>query len=331
MRLTAVVPAFLALGLTGASTAFAADPQLMNLVMPDAKVLAGINVTSAKISPLGQFLISRLNATNPQLNGIAPMQDVTEILAASTANSAAPGGLIAMRGTFDPGKIIATLAAAPKAPVYQVQAYAGATLITFTTKAKVSPAVAFIGGTVAIAGDAPTVTAALDRSAGNNAIDPALAVQVSALSGTEDAWFVSTVSPSLLFPAKAPTPTALNNTVDQIMPFFAAVQGFSGGIKFGDTVPVTLDIVANSDKNAEALANVAKFAISMLAMNTGQSAAQDPTTAAALKLLQTLQVNTTGSTVDLALTIPEAQIESLISALPGAPRKPAAAKPAKAN
>src|ERR1017187_5467858 len=167
MRLTAVVPAFLALGLTGASTAFAADPQLMNLVMPDAKVLAGINVTSAKISPLGQFLIARLNATNPQLNGIAQMQDVTEILAASNANSAAPGGLIAMRGTFDPGKIIATLAAAPKAPVYQVQTYAGATLITFTTKAKVSPAIAIIGGTVAIAGDAPPVTAALDRSAGN--------------------------------------------------------------------------------------------------------------------------------------------------------------------
>jgi hypothetical protein len=46
MRQTAVLLSFL---WTGA--AFAADPQLLNLVMPDAKVLAGVNATSAVGSP----------------------------------------------------------------------------------------------------------------------------------------------------------------------------------------------------------------------------------------------------------------------------------------
>ena len=38
----------------GVLPATAADPQLLNLVMPDAKVLAGVNVDQAKTSPFGQ-------------------------------------------------------------------------------------------------------------------------------------------------------------------------------------------------------------------------------------------------------------------------------------
>ena len=47
MRQTTVL-----LGLLLSGTAFAADPQLMNLVMPDAKILAGVNATSARSARL---------------------------------------------------------------------------------------------------------------------------------------------------------------------------------------------------------------------------------------------------------------------------------------
>jgi hypothetical protein len=315
MRLAAGFGAFLAFG----AVAFGADPQLMNLVMPDAKVLAGMNVVSAKNSPLGQFLILRLPAGNQQLNdlkaatGFDPLQDVTEILAASTADPAKPGGLVIMKGTFDSGKIIAVLGSAQKGPSYQVQTYAGATLVTITGgKGKVPPAFAFIGGTIAMAGDAPTVTAALDRSAGLNAIDSALAVQVRALSG-QDAWVVSTVSPSSFIPAPAAGAAATTNQVNQ---FLSNVQGFSGSVKFGPSIPVTLDVVANSPQNAEALGNVVKLLLSMMTPNGSQANAGNPQMAAAMQLLQTLQVKTSGSTVDLALTIPEAQVEALILSMP---------------
>jgi len=36
----------------------AADPQLLNLVMPDVKVMADINVEQAKTSPFGQFVLA---------------------------------------------------------------------------------------------------------------------------------------------------------------------------------------------------------------------------------------------------------------------------------
>ena len=40
------------------STLSAADPSLVNLVMPDAKVLAGMDVERAKTSPFGQYVLA---------------------------------------------------------------------------------------------------------------------------------------------------------------------------------------------------------------------------------------------------------------------------------
>src|SRR5208283_4149187 len=106
---------------------------------------------------------------------------------------------------FDPAKIVAALPAGSST----VSTHAGATLVTFTNaKAKVQGAVAFIGSTIAVAGDVASVTAALDRGSASNSIDPALAVQVNALSGSDDAWFVSSVPPSSLLPAKVPDQAA---------------------------------------------------------------------------------------------------------------------------
>ncbi len=313
MRSTALLTALFALVFSASSTAFAADPQLLNLVMPDAKLIAGLNVTSARISPLGQFLLTKMPTEN--LPAGMTVDSVTEIVAASAATPGGHSGLLLAKGTFDAEKIVAAIEATKNPPAHQVKTYAGAELITFTAPdGKTAAAVAFIGSTVVVAGDAPTVMAALDRSSANNAIDPALAAQVNSLSGTQDAWIVSAVSPASLMPApKAPAAGQSASPID-IGQFLATIQAFSGGVKFGATVPVKLDVVSNSDKNAEALANVVKFAVSMRSMNAGQ-AKQDPNTAAAMKLLQTLQVTNTGANVDIALTVPEAQIEALIGSL----------------
>src|SRR5262245_48421085 len=45
----------------------AADPQLVNMVMPDAKVVAGINVDSARNSPFGTFLLRQASGNNAEL------------------------------------------------------------------------------------------------------------------------------------------------------------------------------------------------------------------------------------------------------------------------
>src|SRR3954466_4729672 len=67
----------------------AADPQLLNLVMPDAKVLAGVNVEQAKGTQFGQFILNQLQTHDSDmqklvtLTGFDPRRDVRELLVAS--------------------------------------------------------------------------------------------------------------------------------------------------------------------------------------------------------------------------------------------------------
>lgn len=280
--------------------AFAADPGLMNLVMPDVKVLAGANVTSARISPLGQFLLLKIGA-NGQLQkltaaaGVDPLQDVTEILAATTADVAAPGGLVLLRGTFKVDQILAHF------PADRIQTNGDNKIVTVSdAKGKTQLALAFIGTTIALAGDAPAVTAALDRSTGSNAIDPKLAVQVNALAAANDAWVVSTAGIAGLLPA--------TGNAAQAAQMLKNVQGLSGGVKFGPAIQGQLEVVADTAKNAESLGDVARLVISLASMNTPK----DEQTAELLKLVQTLQISTKGTAVDLALTVPEATFEGLV-------------------
>src|SRR5215472_7692684 len=104
-----------------AATLPVADQQLVNMVMPDAKIIGGINVDSARNSPFGAFLLSHIATSDPafqkfiETSGFNPTTDLREILAASTAPPTATAGgavvqashlgLILARGTFKVDKI----------------------------------------------------------------------------------------------------------------------------------------------------------------------------------------------------------------------------------
>jgi hypothetical protein len=305
-------------------SAMAADPALLNLVMPDAKVLAGVNVTTASISPLGQFIISKigLNGQYPQkfiaATGFNPLQDVTEILAATAADPANPSGLILASGTFPVAKITAALAGNANA---SVQTYDGATLITgVNPKEKVAHAVAFIATTVAVAGDLTSVKAALDRIANPASIDPALAVQVKQLSGTEDEWLVSSASIASLLPASATA--GAKGPALQVLPLLNSIQSFDGGVKFGTSVAFSGEAVTSSAQNAASLQAVVKLG---LALASSYQGANNPQAQELLQLLQTLQVTVSGQAVDLALSVPESQLEALVNSAQ-AQVKPVAAR-----
>ena len=110
-----VRPLFAALIFAGLLSA--ADPQLMNLLMPSAKVVAGVNVGQAKNSPFGQFLLSRVQSGDPGLaklttaTGFDPRRDLTEVLMA-TAGQAGQQGLVLARGTFNAEQILNAATAA---------------------------------------------------------------------------------------------------------------------------------------------------------------------------------------------------------------------------
>jgi hypothetical protein len=320
MRQTAfalILGSFLAVGLP------AADQQLVNMVMPDAKVVAGINVTSARNSPFGTFLLRQMSANNAQVekfvavSGFNPQTDLDEVLVATPETPAAPGtpnvhGLVLARGTFNVEKISALVKMDGK---QQIEEYNGATLIS-DPKNATSSAMAFIGPNIAVAGDVASVKAALDRRSQANSLDPQLSTKVNSLSTSQDAWAVSIAPLSSLNSGPAADPAlkgALNGDL------FKKITQSSGGIKFGEQVQLSSEMVAMDEKNATALGDVVRFLVGMATMNAGSAKGAPP---AIITLLQTLSVQTQGNVVSLTVSVPEDQVEGLINSMQPA-KKPA--------
>lgn len=323
-KLPAIAIALFTALLATAGNAFAVDSDLLNLVMPDAQAMAGVNVTNSEATPLGAFLLAQMSANDQGLQqliaqtGFDPRKDVTEVLVASNANTAAPASLALSKGTFD----VAKISAAAK-PTQVVSTYKSATLITVGTDG--ASAIAFLGGTIAIAGNLASVKAAVDRSGGVNSISPALAAQIQALSTSQDAWSISLASLSALMPGAAQTGTAATGAdamASQALALVKNIQSCSAGLKFGANVQFTAQAVADTPQDAGALSDVIKMVTSLAAMG----AANNKDAAAIAQLLQSLQVTTSGATVNLSASVPESQVEALLNSALKPNSKPAKVK-----
>src|SRR5713226_10217729 len=131
----------------------AADQQLVGMLMPDAKVIAGVNVEQARNSPFGQFLLSHVQngdtafAKLTATTGFDPRRDLSEVLMATLGQ---PGqqGLVLARGTFNSEQVLNAATAAG----HTVEAYNGVSILTGKDE-KLTHALAFLGDSVAIAGD----------------------------------------------------------------------------------------------------------------------------------------------------------------------------------
>jgi hypothetical protein len=269
----------------------AADPTLLNLVMPDATVLAGLNVQKAKTTEFGQFLLTQMPtgdslSTFITTTGFDPRQDLDELLMASNAQS--KSGLVLARGTFSAAKIAAALANDSN---HASQTYNGVQLISAAGPGN-SGAVAFLSSNIAIAGDLVSVKAAIDRSGASNAMDPSLAAKVASFAAA-DAWSV-TMSPISLGNGEKDNPIAgaLKN-----------LQQASGSIVLSSPVQISAEAQADNDQDATSLSDVLKFLMMMFQSNPQAS------------LLNALNISTDHSTVKLSLTIPEDQLEQLIKSM----------------
>ncbi|HLK66167.1 MAG TPA: hypothetical protein VKU19_22185 [Bryobacteraceae bacterium] len=302
----------LALAVVAVLPANAADPQLLNLVMPDAKVLVGVNVDQAKTSPFGQYVLSQMQTQDQEMKklesqtGFDPTRDVHELLVATSAvgNSASNDqtGLFLARGSFDAAKVTA----AATADQAITENYKGVTIIE---DPKGTHGVAFLSPTLAIGGDIANVKSAIDRQAGGPTISAALMTQVNQWSNSQDAWLVSIVPPSTLHaPATAPNVPGLNGTGA-----FNTVQSAAGGVKFGSLVVVTGQAQSDNAQDAQQMGD----AIKMLGMLAQMQAQKDP---AASALAQSLQVTTSGSTVNVSISMPQDQLQQLLKPKPNVRR-----------
>src|SRR5579862_8220713 len=96
----------------------AVDPGLLGLVMPEARVLSGIQVAQGEASPFGQYVISQIQ-TAPGIDRLAfatgfdPRRDLQEILAAGVGGRRT---LVLARGSFQPDTIMRAATAAGGTP-----------------------------------------------------------------------------------------------------------------------------------------------------------------------------------------------------------------------
>ncbi|MBZ5621833.1 MAG: hypothetical protein LAQ69_24350 [Acidobacteriia bacterium] len=304
MNARILTTATLAIAIAGVLPAKAADPQLLSLVMPDAKVLAGVNVDQAKTTPFGQYVLSQMQSQNLEmqkleaLTGFDPTRDVHELLVASNvANGATANdhtGLFLARGTFDSVKITAAATAGGGI----TESYKSVTIVE---DPKGTHGVAFLDSTLAIAGDVANVKGAIDRQGRAYPMPASLAVLVNKWSSTQDAWAITAVPPSSLHPpATAPSVPGMNGAGA-----FQAIQSAAGGVKFGALVVVTAEAQADNADDATQMGN----ALKMLAMLAQMQAAKEPAAAA---LAQSLQVSTSDSTLNVSVSLPEDLLQQVV-------------------
>jgi hypothetical protein len=285
-----------------AGTLPAADPQLMKLVMADVKVMSDVNVLQAKLSPFGQFLLSQMESSRIEQfaaeTGFDPRQDLIELLVVSNGAPGAANSLALASGVFNPAKI-ATAAAA-----------AGATQETYKSimiieSPKKTEGIAFLNGSVMIAGSVSNVKAAIDREAAPATLPPALVTQANQLSVTQDAWALSTVSPAALVPSSDPKASAIGGIT--IPPnILQQLQSGYVGVKFGANVAFTAQAQSDTAEDAAALAGLLQLFGNIAQMQT----AQNPDAAAFAK---SLTVTASGSIVNISASVPEAQFQQLLT------------------
>ena len=284
------------------ATAAAVDQQLLSLVMPDAKVLAGANVEQARNSLFGQYVLTTLQPNDQDLQdfaaltGFDPRRDVREVLVASNGVPGSKTGLALARGTFDPAKI----AAAATAHGGSTDTYKGVTLVL---DPKAEHAFAFLDVTLVVAGDVASVKAAIDRQSAPVPLPTPIAVKVGTLSANEDAWVLCAVPPSSLKPPSA-APQMPGITGQAV---FNSVQQAAGGVKLGADVTVTAETTMTTAQDATTLGDLVKFLANFAAMQAGQ---KDPQIAT---LAQSLQTSINNNVLTVTFSMPESQLQQMVT------------------
>jgi hypothetical protein len=293
-----ILTATLLSAFTGALSA--ADHQLLNLVMPDAKVLAGVNVEQAKGTQFGQFVLNQMQTHDADmqklvdLTGFDPRRDVRELLVASDGQPQGKTGLAAAKGNFDVARIAAL--GALHGAVSEI--YNGVTILE-DPKAQ-EHGIAFLDSFTVVAGDIANVKGAIDRLKMAQPLPAALIVKIDQWSNSQDAWGITAVPPASL----APAGTA--NAQNPMQGALQNVQQAAGGVKFGAQVVFSGEATCDTAQNANSLSDVVKLLINLAQMQTGS----DPTAAA---LVKSVTVTPNGNLVSISASLPEDVFQQLLT------------------
>ncbi|HEY3743656.1 MAG TPA: hypothetical protein VGL53_27615 [Bryobacteraceae bacterium] len=290
------------------ASAFAAvDPGLLALAPPDAVVLTGLNVDQAKMSIYGLYMLSQMQVDDAGFQkfiadtGFDPRRDLRQILSATSGSGDTSQTVILGRGSFDAAKI----SAASQAEGATKTNYKGLDLIVHSGT-DMTGAIAFLDSTTAVMGHLDAVKGVIDRRGLTaTGLSDSITTRIKTLASTNDAWFLSAVSPASFFSGKINDPKV--GPVLEAGMMQSIVAG-SGGLKFSaNGAAIMAQAVARSEKDASALADVVRFFVSLVQSNRASNAQVDQFAT----VLQNMQINVDGTYLNLLLTIPEATLEQM--------------------
>ena len=155
---------------------------------------------------------------------------------------------------------------------------------------------------LAVMGDLPSVQQVIQNQSHPASLDPALQDQISAIQ-TNDAWFASIVPANSLAADVDPN---LGKSTNQAQVLQSIVRS-SGGIDFNSASDVTLNAETRSAQDATALADVIRFVAGMMGTQGGKTGQPAPLASA----LDSMKLDVAGSSVHMAMHLPESALEQL--------------------
>ena len=273
--------------------ACAADPALLNLVMPGAKIFAGVNVERILASPIGKEIDSKVREGAPQLQeilkqtGFDPTRDLKEILIAATAEGQNGPAIFLVRGSFDAAKLGVYLASSGQIPIN----YEGVPILS--NPAQKSGSVALLDNEIVVAGDLDQVRAAIHRRNHGTVLPAELISRIAALSERYDIWFQSSVS---VMPASAKVSDPRFQQAGELL---KSIQQVSGGVKFSSGVDVAAEVVTHNEKEAASILGTLQLFTGFLTANQQGPGGLKP---------DAVKLSVEGKTVRFALSITDAQL-----------------------
>jgi len=295
----AVPRKLLSVSLVFSALACAADPALLNLVMPEARIFAGVNVERILASPIGKQIDSKIQEQSPQLQqifnatGFDLRRDLKEILIAGTAKGQSGAAVILVRGTFDAAK----LGAFTRSSGQKAVSYEGVEILS--NPSQKSGSLAILDNNIAVAGELDQVQAAIHRRHSGTSLPSALVRQITMLSERYDVWFQSNG------PVMPPDAKISDARFQQAGDLIKSIQGLSGGVKFSSGVEMAAEVVTHNEKEAASILGVLQLFTGFLAANQQSAGSLKP---------GDVQLTTEGKTVRLALHISEEQLKQAYEA-----------------
>jgi hypothetical protein len=302
------LPLFVLLALSSCVTAFASvENDLMSMAPPGTTLLTGIDVARTKASPFGAYLLKEMNTGDSHFQqfmsatGFDPRRDLQQLLLAGVAGKSGPNSRFAIlaRGTFDETRIRTA-----------VLAKGGAVSVVNGTETLLLPkhrddapvALAFPRPGFAVLGGVKSLEEVLSSKTSVPNVDAQLMDQVNRVGSENDVWFATLMSGSFLgrqLEDGVPSNVANSGVLKSIL-------RSSGGMQFGNTVAMSLDLFTRTPDDAQSVTELLRFAGNLAQMQ------KDPRANAAAAALGNLELQTAGSTVHASLNLSEQQMEQLM-------------------